>query len=104
MTSELKALRDIISSSVDQIVDVCEKTGKPFPSLHEPIQFSEFTPDGIRNNPKVLDAIALIVAAATQLAVTVNPPPVTLTTSAFRVSTALFQHIHTLALIFKLST
>lgn len=89
MTSELIALRDIISSSVDQIVDICEKTGKPFPSLNEPIQFSEFTPDGIRNDPKVLDAIGLIVAATTHLAAAVNPPPVTLTTSAFRVNTVL---------------
>lgn len=92
MTSELKALRDIISSSVDRIVDICEKTGKPFPSLNEPIQFSEFTPDGIRNDPKVLDEIGLIVAATTQLAAVVNPPPVTLTTSAFRVS-AMFPFI-----------
>ena len=85
MTSDLKALRDIISSSVDSIVDICESEGKPFPSLNEPVQLSEFTPDGIRNNTKVLDAVGLIVAAATQLIATVNPPSVTLTTSAFRV-------------------
>ena len=86
MTSDLIALRDIISSSVDTVVRICESEGKPFPSLHEPIHPSEFTPKGIRNHPQVLDAIGLIVAAATQLVATVSPPPVTLTTSVFRVS------------------
>ncbi|KAI5119658.1 hypothetical protein M0805_007749 [Coniferiporia weirii] len=83
MASDLKALRDIISSSVDKIIDVCASTGKDFPSLDQPIQFSEFTPDGIRNHPQVADSIGLIVAAAFQLIATVQPPAGTLTTSAF---------------------
>ncbi|KAI5119663.1 hypothetical protein M0805_007754 [Coniferiporia weirii] len=86
MASDLKALRDIISSSVDKIVDVCESTKKDFPSLDQPIQFSEFTPDGIRNHPEVADNVGLIVAAAFQLIATVQPPASTLTTAAFRFS------------------
>ena len=85
MTSELKALRDIITSSIDQIIDVCETSGKGFPSLDEPIDSSEFTPEGIRNNPIVSDNIGLAVAAAFQLIATLQPPPTTLTTAAFRV-------------------
>ncbi|THH07842.1 hypothetical protein EW145_g3108 [Phellinidium pouzarii] len=86
MASDLKALRDIISSSVDKIVGVCASTGKDFPSLDQPIQFSEFSPDGIRNHPDVADNVGLIVAAAFQLIATVQPPASTLTTSAFRFS------------------
>lgn len=85
MASDLKSLRDIIVSSIDNIIATCEETGKEFPKLNEPIQFSEFTPDGIRNHPKVSDNIALAVAAAFQLIQTLQSPPVTLTTSAFRV-------------------
>lgn len=90
MASDLKALRDIIVSSIDQIIDVCESTGKEFPKLNEPIQLSEFTPDGIRNHPKVFDNIALAVTAAFQLIQTLQSPPVTLTTAAFRVWRFLF--------------
>ena len=85
MASDLKALRDIIVASIDSIIAVCEETGKDFPKLSEPVQFSEFTPDGIRNHPKISDNIAVAVAAAFQLIQTVQSPPITLTTSAFRV-------------------
>ncbi|KAI5117485.1 hypothetical protein M0805_009548 [Coniferiporia weirii] len=84
MANDLKALRDIISSSVDRILDVCTATGKDFPSLDEPIKASEFSPDGIRNHPHIADNISLIVAAAFQLIATVQPPASTLATSAFR--------------------
>lgn len=85
MAADLKALRDIISSSIDNILNVCAETGKDFPSLEQPIQFSEFTPDGIRNHPQVAEAIGPAVAAAFQLIQSLQSPPVTLTTSAFRV-------------------
>ncbi|EJD00206.1 O-methyltransferase [Fomitiporia mediterranea MF3/22] len=83
MSSDLRSLRDIISSSVDNILNACESAGKIFPSLDEPVQLSEFTPEGIRNQPAVAQSIALICAAATQLIATVRPPPATLTVSAF---------------------
>ncbi|KAL5536481.1 hypothetical protein ACEPAF_303 [Sanghuangporus sanghuang] len=84
MNDDLKALRDIISSSVDSITAACEAAGTPFPSLNDPIQPSEFTRDGIRSQPAVMRSISLIVSAATQLIATVRPPPATMIISAFR--------------------
>ncbi|KAH8111778.1 S-adenosyl-L-methionine-dependent methyltransferase [Phellopilus nigrolimitatus] len=84
MSADLKSLRDIISSSIDIILDTCEKTGKEFPSLDQPIHPSEFSPEGIRNDSNVQDAIGLIVAAASQLIATVQSPPATLTISTFK--------------------
>lgn len=86
MTAELLALRDIITSSIDAIVDACRATGVDFPSLDDPVQLSEFAPDGIRNRPEVVPHVASIVAAATQLVKTVQPPALTLATDAFKVS------------------
>ncbi|OCB85132.1 S-adenosyl-L-methionine-dependent methyltransferase [Sanghuangporus baumii] len=84
MNDDLKALRDIISSSVDSITAACEAAGTPFPSLNDPIQPSEFTRHGIRSQPAVMRSISLIVSAATQLIATVRPPPATMIISAFR--------------------
>ena len=94
MASDLKALRDILVSSIDNILAVCEETGKEFPKLSEPVHPSEFTPEGIRNHPKVSDNIAIAVAAAFQLIQTIQSPPVTLTTAAFRVRTHAYVHGH----------
>lgn len=85
MTTELQALGQIIANSIAAITVVCDQTGKDFPSLSEPIHPSEFSPEGIRNDSRVTEAIALAVAAATQLVATLQSPPVTLTVSAFRV-------------------
>lgn len=85
MTSELLALKDIISSSIDAIVSSCVTAGQDFPSLNDPAQLSEFAPDGVRNRPDVVPHIALIVAAASQLMKTVQAPAVTLATDAFKV-------------------
>ncbi|EJD00229.1 S-adenosyl-L-methionine-dependent methyltransferase [Fomitiporia mediterranea MF3/22] len=84
MTDDLKALGNIISSAINSICSVCEKTGKGFPSLNDPIHPSEFTPQGIRNDPSVAQSINLIVAAASQLLATVRPPAATMTLSAFK--------------------
>ncbi|KAI5116033.1 hypothetical protein M0805_002088 [Coniferiporia weirii] len=84
MSEDLKSLLDIISSSVHTILDTCKKTGKEFPSLNHPAQPSEFSPDGVRNDPAVVESIGLIVAAATQLIATVQPPAVTVTNLALR--------------------
>ncbi|KAL5536477.1 hypothetical protein ACEPAF_299 [Sanghuangporus sanghuang] len=78
MTDDLKALRDIISSSVDSITAACEAAGTPFPSLNDPIQPSEFTRHGIRSHPAVMHSVSLILSAATRLIATVQPPPATM--------------------------
>ncbi|KAL5492808.1 hypothetical protein ACEPAI_4256 [Sanghuangporus weigelae] len=84
MASELEALRDIISTSVTKVLNICESNEKHFPSLSDPIHPSEFTPDGIRNHPAVAEQISVAVAAALQLVATLQPPVVNLWNSAFR--------------------
>lgn len=86
MSSNLKALSSLISESVATIVEVCEQSGKEFPSLDRPIEPSEFSPTGIRNDPTVIKAIGIAVAAATQLSTMLTPPPVTLATSSAKAS------------------
>ena len=86
MSKELEALRDIVTSSVNKVLDVCSSAGKPFPSLDEPLHPSEFSPDGIRNHPEVAENINLAVAASMQLVATLQSPVVNLWNSAFRVS------------------
>ena len=85
MTSELIALRNLITSSIDNIVSICHSSGKEFPSLDKAINETEFTPDGIRNHPLVVENVALLVSAASQLIATVRSPPQTLTVSAYGV-------------------
>ena len=85
MSDDLKQLRDIIVGAVDSILGVCDATGKQFPSLDKPAEVSEFAQDGVRNDPKVTDAICLGVAAAAQLIATLQPPAMTLYNAATRV-------------------
>ena len=87
MTTDLEKLTGLIVQSVSTIVQTCNRVGKEFPSLDRPIEPSEFSPDGIRNNPAIAESIGLAVAAATQLIATLTPPPMTLLVSACRVST-----------------
>lgn len=85
MTEELKQLGAIIAKSIDSIVNVCELRNMEFPSLLQPAQPTEFTKNGIRNDPVITDAIALGVAAATQLVATLQPPHITLMLSSSKV-------------------
>ena len=87
MSQDLRQLRDIIVGAVDAILGVCEERGLEFPSLNKPAEETEFQPEGIRNDPKVNDAIILGVAAAAQLITTLQPPAMTLYNSATRVRT-----------------
>ena len=86
MTSDLKKLSSLISRSVATIVDVCEQSGREFPSLDLPIEPSEFTPNGIRNHPAIVEAIGIAIAAAAQLSAILTPPPLTLATSSAKVT------------------
>ena len=85
MSEELKALRDIIANSINSILDICESSGQDFPCLSKPVDDSEFTPDGIRNDPVVSNSISTAVSASFQLIATLQSPPTTLATMAFRV-------------------
>lgn len=90
MSEDLKKLRAIINNSIDKIIEVCERRGEDFPSLNVPAHPSEFSPNGIRNDPGILDAIALGVSAASQLVATLQAPHVTLISSVTGVSLTLF--------------
>lgn len=85
MSEELGQLRTILVRAVDSILEVCTARGIDFPSLDKPADASEYAKDGIRNDPKVADAISLGVAAAAQLIATLQPPAMTLYSSAARV-------------------
>ena len=86
MSSELEQLRKILNDALDRITVVCERRKTTFPSLDSPADPSELLPSGIRNDPEILDAATVGVAAAAQLIATLQPPAVTLISSAFRVS------------------
>ena len=76
MLSDLKALRDIISTSVDVIVNECEGAGVDFPSLNEPFRPSSTDP---RQAAEVSEAIRKIVAASQQLIASIQAPQLSLT-------------------------
>ena len=85
MSSSLVALRDIIVSSINTIIAVCNETGCEFPSLDEPFHSSEFTADGIRNDPRMLHPIVHGIAAASQLIATLQAPATSLTVAMLMV-------------------
>ena len=87
MLSELKSLRDIISSSVDTIVNVYEKAGVEFPTLNEPQQGRTATND-LRNQPEVAEAISKIVAGSDQLLASVQSPSTTIVNAVLAVCLA----------------
>lgn len=72
MPSTLKLLSNLIAASVDDIQAACDARGVPFPSLDE--VFSQETEE-IRNQPEVLKATGILVAAATQLIATARATP-----------------------------
>ncbi len=86
MAADLSKLRDIIVGAVDSILGVCAARDIAFPSLDSPADASEYAKDGVRNDPTVSEAISLGVAAAAQLIATLQPPAMTLYSSAARVS------------------
>lgn len=87
MTDELKQLRALITESLDKIIDVCSSRGEEFPKLSDPVSASEFTPNSIRNDPAIMDAIPIAISAAAQIAATLQNPVVSLFTSSMKVST-----------------
>ncbi|KAI0087146.1 O-methyltransferase [Irpex rosettiformis] len=74
MTELLISLRRILDESIDTIVSVCERRNEDFPHLDVPAHPSEFSPQGIRNDPEVAQAIKLGVAAASQLVAALQSP------------------------------
>ena len=73
--SELKALANIIQSSVEQIEGVVSVNSFNFPSPDEPFSIESETP---RMDPAIRSAGSLITSAAAQLTTLVRPAPLTL--------------------------
>ncbi|KAI0264107.1 S-adenosyl-L-methionine-dependent methyltransferase [Gloeopeniophorella convolvens] len=69
----LSSLSFLISSNVHKVESAYSRKGIPFPSLDAPFQ-----PGPLDNDPDVLEASRLIVAAATQLVAVIRPPMDTL--------------------------
>ena len=83
---ELRALGNLINSSIDQIEQACQSQGKDLPSLHEP---SSAESEAILLLPDVMKASNVIVAAAAQLTAAVRPPTISLFAHAHLVRTLL---------------
>jgi hypothetical protein len=72
--AELKALANIIQSSVEQIEAVVASNSFVFPSSDSPFSPESETP---RMHPDILSAGSLITSAAAQLTMMVRPAPLT---------------------------
>ena len=86
MAEDLKRLLAILTNAVNTIAEVCEQRKEDFPRLDQPAQPSEYDPKGIRNDPAVVNAIKLGLAAAAQLQVTLQSPARSMTEIAARVN------------------
>ncbi|KAF8262641.1 S-adenosyl-L-methionine-dependent methyltransferase [Lactarius quietus] len=86
--AELKALANIIQSSIDNIEAVVKENGFVFPSTNAPFTLQSEAP---RMNPRIRAAGSLITSAAAQLMTLVRPAPLVVfdTMMQFHVSTAI---------------
>lgn len=86
MAEDLEKLRKLINTSIDIIIETCKRRNEAFPRLDLPAALSEFSSSGIRNDPAIVDAIALGVSAASQLVATLQPPLASVTAICGKVS------------------
>ncbi len=79
---EIRALSDLIKSSIDKIEESCLSRGQIYPSANDP-----FTPqsEAARMAPDVQEYGSIVVAAAAQLIAATRPPPLGLATHALKV-------------------
>lgn len=75
MLSDLRALRDIVTTSIDTIINIYEAAGIDFPPLNDPIGSPSTSP---RHSAELSEAIAKTVAASEQLIATIQAPQLTL--------------------------
>ena len=74
MAELLKDLRRILDGAIDTVTFVCERRNEDLPHLDAPADPSEFSPEGIRNDPEVAQAIKLGVSAASHLVAALQSP------------------------------
>ena len=93
--TELKALANIIQSSIEQIEEVTTANSFTFPSPD-----SSFTPESEapRMDPAILSAGSLIASAAGQLITLVRPAPLTLLDISTQVSLEVCRRYRSLSL------
>lgn len=90
MAEDLKKLRKMINSAIDNILEVCERCDEDFPSLELPADPSEFSGTGIWSDPITMDAITLGVSAASQMIATLQSPMATINAYCGKVSSTGF--------------
>lgn len=72
MSEDLRKLRALLDTAIDNILDVCEQRKQEFPRLDSLAEPTELSPAGIRNDPIIAEAIVLGVSAAAQLIATLQ--------------------------------
>lgn len=74
MADDLRKLQSLVNKAIDSILETCERRKEDFPRLDVPASPGDFFQGGIRTDPAVADAISIVVAAASQLIATLQPP------------------------------
>jgi hypothetical protein len=72
---ELRALANLINTSIDQLEQACNAQDKDLPSPHKPIDSDS---ESILLSDKCIDANSIIVSAASQLLASVRHPIMTM--------------------------
>ena len=85
--ADLRALCDLIKSSVDSIEAALDSRSQTFPSPNEPFSLQS---EAARMSPDVLGPSSIIVSAAAQLIATVRLPILTLGVSSGAVRDSMF--------------
>lgn len=81
--SQLRALADIILSSIDKIEAGLDSSGQTYPSADEPFNMEE---ELTRMSPDIAEPGSILVAAAGQLIAAVRLPPLSMLIHATQVN------------------
>lgn len=79
---ELRALVDILQSTVDKLDETMTSRGQIYPSLDDPYSVESEAP---RNSPDILALCDVLVSAAGQLIATARPTPTSSLLTALQV-------------------
>ena len=89
-TAELRALCDLIKSSVDSIAAALASRSQTYPSANEPFSLQS---EASRMSPDILEPGRIIVSAAAQLIATVRLPVMTLAVNTTGVRDSIRFHV-----------
>lgn len=88
---ELRALVDILKSTVDKLDETMASRGQIYPSLDEPYSVQSEAP---RNSPDVLALCDILVSAAGQLIAAARPTPTSSLLTALQVNVTVLTSAH----------